>query len=73
VNVTGGGTPEAYTDQHLRISAAAWGDVDSPSGWQYSYGEEDWHTSDTAIQRTKAHLTYCHTNIGIGRHGLGWC
>ena len=35
VNVIDGGTPEAYTDQHLRISRATWGDVDSASGWQY--------------------------------------
>jgi hypothetical protein len=74
VNVIDGGTPEAYTDQHLRISRATWGDVDSASGWQYSYGEEDWYTSTTAIQRTKAHLAHCHTTgPALAAMGFGWC
>lgn len=74
VNVVDGGTPEAYTDQHLRISRATWGDVDSASGWQYGYGEEDWYTSATAIQRTKAHLAYCNTHsLAIAAMGFGWC
>jgi hypothetical protein len=74
VNVVDGGEPEAYTDQHLRISRATWGDVDSASGWQYGYGEEDWYTSATAIQRTKAHLAYCNTHsLAIAAMGFGWC
>lgn len=74
VNVLEDGTPEAYTDQHLRMSRATWGDVDNASGWHYGYGEEDWYTSDTAIQRTKAHLTYCHAHgPTLAAMGFGWC
>jgi hypothetical protein len=74
VNVTESGTPEGPTDQYLRLSRATWGDVGSPTGWQYSYGEEDWYTSAQAIQRTKDHLTYCHANgLPIAVLGFGWC
>ena len=74
VSVIEDGTPEAYTDQHLRLSRATWGDVDNASGWQYSYGEEDWYTSLTAIQRTKDHLAYCHTSgFTLAALGFGWC
>ena len=74
VNVTEGGTPEAYSDQNLRISRATWGDLDNESGWIYSYGEEDWFTSALAISRTKAGITYCNTNnLSVAAIGLGWC
>jgi hypothetical protein len=74
VNVTEDGEPEAYTDQHLRISRATWGDVDNEEGWLYGYGEEDWYTSTTSVQRTKAHLAYCNThNLTIAAMGFGWC
>ncbi|HEY4721131.1 MAG TPA: twin-arginine translocation signal domain-containing protein, partial [Anaerolineae bacterium] len=74
VSVTEGGAPEANTDQHLRISRATYGDVGHASGWVYGYGEEDWYTSTTAIQRTKDHLTYCNThNLPIAAMGFGWC
>jgi hypothetical protein len=73
-NVTESGTPEAYTDQYLRLSAATWGDVGSATGWRYSYGEEDWYTSSLAIQRTKDHLTYCKTQgPALAAMGFGWC
>jgi hypothetical protein len=74
VNVTEGGTPEGYTDQHMRISRVTWGDHDRLTGWIYNYGEEDWYTSPLAIQRTKDHLTYCNTNnLQIAAMGFGWC
>jgi uncharacterized repeat protein (TIGR01451 family) len=74
VNITEGGTPEAYTNQHLRASRASWGDVSSASGWTYGYGEEDWYTSNTAINRTKAHLAYANTHgLAISALGFGWC
>ncbi len=74
VNIVDGGTPESYTDQHLRISRATWGDVTHESGWIYEYGEEDWFTSETAIIRTKAGITYCNTHdLIISAIGLGWC
>lgn len=68
------GAPAGYTDQHLRISAATWGDVGHPTGWRYSYGEEDWYTSGTAAQRTKDHLTYVDTTgPQLAAMGFGWC
>lgn len=74
VSVVDGGDPEPYTDQHLRISRATWGDVDTATGWQYGYGEEDWYTSAQAIQRTKDHLTYANTHdLAIAAMGFGWC
>lgn len=74
VNIKDSGEPEGYTDQYLRLSRATWGDVANPSGWIYGYGEEDWFTSQTAVNRTKAHLTYCNTNnLQIAAMGFGWC
>jgi len=74
VNIIESGTPEAYTASHLRASRATWGDLNNESGWIYSYGEEDWFTSETAINRTKAGITYCDAyNLTIGAFGFGWC
>ena len=74
VNVTESGTPEAYTSSHLRASRTTWGDVSHSTGWIYGYGEEDWFTSSTAIDRTKAGITYCNThNLEIAAIGFGWC
>jgi hypothetical protein len=74
VSVTYEGTPEAYTDQHLRASHFTWGDVDNATGWIASYGEEDWFTSALAISRTKAGITYCHdNNLEMSAFGFGWC
>jgi len=74
VNIKDSGTPEGYSDQYLRLSRATWGDMSNPSGWIYSYGEEDWFTNETAINRTKAHLTYCNANnLQIAAMGFGWC
>jgi hypothetical protein len=74
VGVAEGGTPEAPTTAHLRVSKATWGDVDSASGWVYGYGEEDWYTSDAAVARTKAHLDYCSAHgLTVAAFGFGWC
>ncbi len=74
MNVTESGTPEACTDQHLRLSRATRGDVNTTAYWRYGYGEEDWYTSHTAIDNTKAGLTYCHTNgPRLAAIGFGWC
>jgi hypothetical protein len=74
VSVVESGTPEAYTTSNLRASCGTWGDLSHQTGWTYSYGEEDWFTSTTAIDRTKAGITYCTTNnITIGAIGFGWC
>ncbi len=74
VSIVESGTPEAYTTTNLRFSRATWGDVDHSSGWIYSYGEEDWFTSSTAINRTKAGITYCNTHsLTLSALGFGWC
>lgn len=74
VNVTVSGIPEAYTSLHLRVSRGTWGDVSNETGWVYGYGEEDWFTSETAISRTKAGISYCHANsFTISVFGFGWC
>ena len=68
------GTPESYTSSYLRASRATWGDLTHSSGWIYSYGEEDWITSTTAINRTKDGIKYCYdNNIPIAAIGFGWC
>lgn len=68
------GTPEPYTTVNLRASRATWGDLNNSSGWIYSYGEEDWWTSATAVSRTKAGLLYCHQNgPKLSAIGFGWC
>jgi hypothetical protein len=74
VSVKESGTPDAYTTSNLRVSRGTWGDLSNATGWRYSYGEEDWFTSATAISRTKAGITYCNTNnLTISAFGLGWC
>jgi hypothetical protein len=74
VDVRGSEPPMPYTDINLRVSRATWGDFSHETGWQYSYGEEDWFTSETAINRTKAGISYCNTqNLTIGAMGFGWC
>jgi hypothetical protein len=74
VNGTGSGTPEAYTTAHLRISRSTWGDLNNPTGWIYSYGEEDWFTSAMAITRTKAGIAYGQVNnLKMSAFGFGWC
>jgi hypothetical protein len=71
VNVTDEGAPEAYTDQHLRVSQITRG----VSGWNpWGYGEADWYTSASAITKTENHLDYCNTHgLEIAAVGFGWC
>jgi hypothetical protein len=74
VSITEGGTPEAYTASNLRASRCTRGDVGHSTGWIFSYGEEDWYTTSTAVSRTKAGITYCNENsLTIGAFGFGWC
>ncbi len=74
VSVRSSGTPDAPTDQHLRVSGAAWGNITSATGWTYSYGEEDWFTTPLAIQRTKDGITYASgQGLGLSAMGFGWC
>jgi len=74
VSVVEEGTPQPSTTANLRASRATWGDVNHSSGWIYTYGEEDWYTSSTAISRTKAGLDYCNTTGPVlSAFGFGWC
>jgi len=74
VSIVETGAPDAYTTSHLRFSRATWGDYGHATGWIYSYGEEDWFTSATAISRTKAGFTYCNTHgLELAAIGFGWC
>lgn len=69
VNVTESGTPEGYTDQHLRASRAMY-----VGGWLYNYGEEEWFTNTTGIGYTRGSIDYCNThNLEISAIGFGWC
>lgn len=68
------GVPEGPTSEYLRVSKASWGDVGRETGWRYGYGEEDWYTSETAVNRTLAFLTYANENDRpVGAVGFGWC
>jgi hypothetical protein len=74
VNVVESGTPEAATNGYLRANRATWGDKNQSSGWKWDFGEEDWYTNSTGVERTKAHLYYCNTNgWPIAAMGFGWC
>ena len=76
------GTPEPYTTSNLRYSRATWGDINSPIGWIYYYGEEDWfdyydgyyHYAPAAVARTEAGLLYIKNNgPALYATGFGWC
>ena len=73
-NVVESGAPEPYTTNHLRVSSLVWGNVGAATGWFGGYGEQDWYTSDLAVQRVKANLAYCNTH-GLSQTvlGFGWC
>ena len=74
VNVRESGTPDGATDTCLRFSRASWGNVNSTSGWIYGYGEEDWFTSQTAIDNTINGIVYTNTNgPSLRATGFGWC
>jgi hypothetical protein len=71
VNITESGTPEPYTDQHLRVSGALRSLYNS---WGYGAGEREWYTTITGTTRIKNHLTYANTNgFTITAMGFGWC
>jgi len=68
--------PEAYTDQHLRVSRALW---DIYSWWSYwGVGEDIWYTwyasNTSGGEILKNHFSYCYNN-NYGRMvtGFGWC
>ncbi len=70
VNITAG-EPEAYTDQHLRVSNA--GRYLYGSWWE-GIGESGWYASSTSVDETKTFLQYCNTNgYNLSAFGFGWC
>ncbi len=74
VTVRLSGTPDPSTTNYLRLSSATWGDINNPTGWRYSYGEEDWWTSTAARTRTKAGIVYANSNgLSLSAIGLAWC
>ena len=74
VSVKESGVPEGPTDAYLRFSRATRGSAADTTSWTYSYGEEDWYTNRTAIENTKAGITYCNTNgLILSAMGFGWC
>lgn len=71
VNITESGAPEAYTDQHLRVSRAL---RTQYSSWAYVTGERVWYTNITGTLQVKNHLTYANTHdLAIAAMGFGWC
>jgi len=74
VNIVESGIPESYTDAHLRVSRATWGDYDTSTGWLYEYFFWDWYTTPEGIAQTKTGISYCHShNLTIGAYGFAWC
>jgi hypothetical protein len=72
VNVTETGTPEPFTDAHLRASNAYW--YTGINQWAYLCGEEGFWTNSTGTTRIKNSITYCNThNLRLAAVGFGWC
>jgi hypothetical protein len=67
--------PEDYTESYLRLCQGEWGDINNPSQWVFSYGEEDWYKSALAISTTKNGITYINETLGniITAMALAWC
>jgi len=71
VNITETGAPEAYTNQHLRVSRAL---RTQYNNWAYGTGEQVWYTNSTGIAQVKNHLNYANTHdLAIAAMGFGWC
>ena len=75
VNYTNTGTPEAETDQHLRVERVIWGDVDHTTGWIWNNcGQEDWFETSAAVSQIKTSLSYMNSqNVAPDVFGFGWC
>ncbi|MBI5537050.1 MAG: hypothetical protein HY898_30290 [Deltaproteobacteria bacterium] len=76
---TENGAPEAYTDQHLRVSRSV---RNQYNNWSYGTGEAGWYTwnahplssQPAAKDLIKNHITYCeNNNLHIAAIGFGWC
>ena len=73
-NVNESNPPETYTTSYLRHTGMPWGDLTHATGWQISYGEEDWFKTAPAIAQTKVGLKYYNDNNYIHAYiGFGWC
>lgn len=82
VNVKWSGTPEGYTNSHLRATGAMWGDLDHQTGWQFGIDTWDWaggepfdYTfSPAQAARVTTGLSYAHNNgFTISAIGYGYC
>ncbi|MDT8402548.1 MAG: T9SS type A sorting domain-containing protein [Bacteroidales bacterium] len=74
VNINESGLPESQTDQYLRFNRATWGNLENATGWIYDYGEEDWFTSQAAVNRTKDGILYAASGAyELDAMGFGWC
>jgi hypothetical protein len=71
VNITWTGTPEGYTNQHLRAIRT----YRNGGSWTSSGGEEDFFTNQSAIDMMKNHLSYMKStaNNTVSAFGFGWC
>lgn len=65
-----GQTPQAYTDQYLRVHAAFY----SNGSWT-GLGEYEWYKNANAITTITSGITYINTTVGnpMDVFGLGWC
>lgn len=79
VSTESGSNPEAYTDQHLRVSGHLWALYEA---WGYGAGEFNWYTWYAYSEASrpneqyliKRHITHCNTNnLTISAIGFAWC
>jgi hypothetical protein len=73
VNVKWTGEPEAPTTEHLRAGKMFRGLTNA--NWSSSGGEEDFFTSDEAVNMMLNHLNYCSNTLNnpVSAFGFGWC
>jgi hypothetical protein len=73
INVTWRGEPERKTDSYLRVGKTFRNQQNSR--WEMSGGEEDFFTSQEAVNMMLQHLTFCEKSLNnpVSAFGFGWC
>jgi len=73
VRTTTSGAPEGPTSSNLRITDVYRNEANT--GWEGSGGEEDFWTSQAAVNMMEQHLTYMRNseNNPVDAFGFGWC
>jgi hypothetical protein len=73
VNVNWTGEPEGITSDHLR-ACRTYRNLGN-SGWKQSGGEEDFFTSQEAVDMMLNNLNYCQNAVNnpVSAFGFGWC